>query len=123
MDSVWELREAKEDESNNPTRQPEARPLRPDGEPVQTLQLRLLANLSGDWGDMGDGGRSRKDQIEFICDADYIRMYGERAGRKTEAVPWTQFYDETVSPMIRANYGTKPFVRMMKKVFQHSRYE
>ncbi len=82
-----------------------------------------LATYSAIGGDMGDGGRSRKDQIEFICDADYIRMYGERGGRKTEAVPWTQFYDETVSPMIRGNYGTKPFVRMMKKVFPHSRYE
>ena len=81
------------------------------------------ATYSAIGGDMGDGGHSQKDQIEFICDADYIRMYGERTGRKTEAVPWTQFYDETVSPMIRGNYGTKPFVRMMKKVFPDSRYE
>ena len=75
-------------------------------------------------GDMGDGGRSRKDQIEFICDADYIRMYGERGGgRNAESLPWAKFYDETISPMIRSNYGTKPFMAMMKKVFPHSRYE
>ena len=75
-------------------------------------------------GDMGDGGRSRKDQIEFICDADYIRMYGERGGgRNAESLPWAKFYDETISPMIRGNYGTKPFMAMMKKVFPHSRYE
>jgi len=75
-------------------------------------------------GDLGDGGRSQKDQIEFICDADYIRMYGERGGgRNAESLPWAKFYDETISPMIRRNYGTKPFMAMMKKVFPHSRYE
>ncbi len=82
------------------------------------------ATYSAIGGDMGDGGRSQKDQIEIICDADYIRMYGERGGdRNAESLPWAKFYDETVSPMIRGNYGTKPFVRMMKKVFPHSRYE
>jgi len=75
-------------------------------------------------GDLGDGGRSQKDQIEFICDADYIRMYGERGGgRNAESLPWARFYDETISPMIRSNYGSKPFMAMMKKVFPHSRYE
>jgi len=82
------------------------------------------ATYSAIGGDMGDGGRSQKDQIEFICDADYIRMYGERGGgRNAESLPWAKFYDETISPMIRGNYGTKPFMAMMKKVFPHSRYE
>ena len=82
------------------------------------------ATYSAIGGDMGDGGRSQKDQIEIICDADYIRMYGERGGgRNAESLPWTQFYDETVSPMIRGNYGTKPFMAMMKKMCPHSRYE
>ena len=82
------------------------------------------ATYSAIGGDMGDGGRSQKDQIEIICDADYIRMYGERGGgRNAESLPWAKFYDETISPMIRGNYGTKPFVRMMKKVFPDSRYE
>ena len=82
------------------------------------------ATYSAIGGDMGDGGRSQKVQIEFICDADYIRMYGERGGgRNAESLPWAKFYDETISPMIRGNYGTKPFMAMMKKVFPHSRYE
>ena len=82
------------------------------------------ATYSAIGGDMGDGGRSQKDQIEIICDADYIRMYGERGGgRNAESLPWAKFYDETISPMIRGNYGTKPFMAMMKKVFPHSRYE
>ena len=82
------------------------------------------ATYSAIGGDMGDGGRSQKDQIEIICDADYIRMYGERVGgRNAESLPWAKFYDETISPMIRGNYGTKPFMAMMKKVFPHSRYE
>jgi len=75
-------------------------------------------------GDLGDGGRSQRDQIEFICDADYIRMYGERVGsRYAEHLPWWKFYNETIRPMIRAHFGTKPFMRMMKQVFPHSRYE
>ena len=82
------------------------------------------ATYSAIGGDMGDGGRSQKVQIEFICDADYIRMYGERSGgRNAESMLWAKFYDETISPMIRGNYGTKPFMAMMKKVFPHSRYE
>jgi hypothetical protein len=82
------------------------------------------ATYSAIGGDMGDGGRSQKVQIEFICDADYIRMYGERnRGRNAAPIPWATFYDETISPMIRGNYGTKPFMAMMKKVFPHSRYE
>ncbi len=77
-------------------------------------------------GDMGDGGRSQKDQIEFICDADYIRMYGERGcsrGSKGPANDFPAFYDEVIEPMLRKNFGTKPFMKMMKEVFPHKRYE
>lgn len=66
--------------------------------------------------DLG-GARSQRDQIEVICDADYIGMYGERSK------DWKDFYRATIRPMFDAHYDSKEFWKMMKEVFPHKRYE
>jgi hypothetical protein len=75
--------------------------------------------------DFQDGGRSRATQIEVICDAGYIRMYGEYNHRKPKegVQPFIEFYDKVVEPMITNHYGTPVFKKMMKIVFPHARYE
>ena len=76
--------------------------------------------------DLGDQPKSRNELIEVICDADYIRMFGEydppRKSKDGEQ-PWKEFYAEVVEPFLRKNYGSKPFMAMMKKVFPFSTYE
>ncbi len=81
--------------------------------------------LGGDWSEAEPRGRSQKAQIECICDSDYIRMYGEpyRGNKPNTDVPFTKFYDEVIRPMFTQFYGKPVFMKMMKTVFPHSRYE
>jgi len=60
----------------------------------------------------GESGRSQEAQIDCICDADYIRNHMDA----TE-------YDTVIRPMFDKFFGKPEFMKMMKQVFPHKRYE
>jgi hypothetical protein len=71
--------------------------------------------IGGDLAEL-DGGRKQMDQIEVILDADYISMYGGGKDINT-------FYKDVVRPMLDKHYGKPHFIKMMKEIFPHKRYE
>lgn len=82
---------------------------------------RTYQAIGRDLADARGGEPAPRDEIiEVVLDANHVRNFGETFGARDN---WPQFYDQVIRPWLDKYYGSKPFMKLMQKVFPFSEYE